>query len=479
MDAMTRRKPVIGILGAGVMGLASGLDLLEEGYGVVVFESAPSPGGLAASFDFGDIRAEKFYHFICGADHTYVRWLRRLGLSSRLKWRRTTMAVFRDGRLFRFGDPLSLMRFPPLSPLARLRYGYHVLKAKRLADWRELEHVRAMDWLVEGEGEEPYRVIWEPLLRRKFGEHVEDLSAAWIWSRIHRLASSRDGLFQESLGLLEGGTDVFIEALGGAVQAAGGQIRCGEAVDEILLDGPGVAAVRASGVEHPVDALLSTVPLPILSRIGASLPDEYRRAILDLPNLGVRCVLLKLRAAVSPHFWINVNDDDLPLCGLIEHTNLHPPETFGGYHLVYSPMYVSTQDPEYGRADDEVLAETLGAIARIEPGFDPASVADFRVFRAPHAQPVCPVGFTARLAPIRTPVPNLIAGDTSHLLPHDRSISDSLALSERLTLSLKQSLNRGKGIGEGSTPFAAVEPLGEGERRALAAASTGACTTTG
>jgi len=37
----------------------------------------------------------------------------------------------------------------------------------------------------------------------------------------------------------------------------------------------------------------------------------------------------------------------------------------------------------------------------------------------------------------RTAVPNLVAGDTSHLLPHDRSISDSLALAERLTAAMR------------------------------------------
>ena len=57
------------------------------------------------------------------------------------------MAVFRDGRLRPFGDPLSLLRFSPLSPGSRVRYGMHVLSAKRRSDWSELENVPARDWL--------------------------------------------------------------------------------------------------------------------------------------------------------------------------------------------------------------------------------------------------------------------------------------------------------------------------------------------
>jgi protoporphyrinogen oxidase len=438
---MASRTKHVGILGAGVMGLASALDLLERGFDVTLFEAAPAPGGLAGSFPFGDTRAEKFYHFVCGSDRVYFRWLERLGLSRRLKWRGTTMAVYRDEKLHAFGDPWSLLRFPPLSPASRLRYGYHVFRAMRLADWRPLESVRAVDWLKDHEGEEPYRVIWEPLLRHKFRDEVENLSAAWIWSRIHRLGSSRDSTFQESLGFVDGGTEAFLDALVAAVTSAGGKLRCGEGVEEIVVESDRVKGVRAAGAGHPLDALLSTAPLPVVERIGRDLPAEYRRSLTDLENIGVRCIVLKLKARVSPHFWINVNDDDVPLCGLIELTNLHPPETFGGYHLLYSPHYVSASDPEYERPDAEVLEETLESVARVVPGFDWRSLVDFRVFRAPYAQPVCPVGFLARQAPIQSPLANFVAGDTSHLLPHDRSISDSLALSERLTAALLRSLS--------------------------------------
>ena len=105
---------------------------------------------------------------------------------------------------------------------------------------------------------------------------------------------------------------------------------------------------------------------------------------------------------------------------------------------------------EYRRPDEEVFAETLVGISAIRPDFNRSSVVDYRVFRAPFAQPFCPVGFTKRLAPIQTPVTNLVAADTTHLLPHDRSISDSLALAERMTAALRASMaqnpiDRGRG----------------------------------
>jgi protoporphyrinogen oxidase len=425
------------VIGAGVMGLASAIDLLEEGHEVSLFEAAPSPGGMAGSFDFGGVAAEKFYHFICGADNGYVGWLERLGLKKRLSWRRTSMSVFHDGRLFPFGDPLSLLRFEPLSFAARVRYGLHVLQARRIHDWRPLEHVSAREWLIEGTGEESYRIVWEPLLRQKFGPHTDTLSAAWIWSRIHRLASSRNRVFQEWLGFLDGGTDVLVTELEGAVRALGGRIECGAPVERLHLDGGQAAGVSVSGQEHPADAVVSTIPLPILTRIGSELPSDYIDNALALDNIGVRCIILKLEKRLTPYFWVNVNDDSLPLCGLIEYTNLNPAD---GYSLVYSPTYVPRTDPEYSRPDEDVLEETLQAISVIHPEFNRASVMDYRVFREPFAQPVCPMGFQDKLAPLRTPVPNLVAADTTHLLPHDRSISDSLDLAGKLMEAFRDAL---------------------------------------
>lgn len=419
------------------MGLASAFDLLEDGHDVTVLEAGAVPGGMAGSFDFGGVLAEKYYHFICGADHVYFQWLSRLGLADRLRWRPTTMAVHHEGRLHPFGDPLSLLRFDAIPFTDRLRYGWHAFSAMRRKDWKALENVIASDWLLEGVGEAAYRAVWEPLLRQKFGSRADGISAAWIWSRIHRLGSSRDRLFRESLGFVEGGSDVLVEALVSGVKEKGGRIVCSEPAEALYIEGERVRGVRAGDRDYDVDAVVSTIPLPILIRIGSDLPESYRRSALDLDNIGVRCIVLKLSAPLSSYFWINVNDDAVPLCGLIEYTNLNSSEAFGGYSLVYSPLYVPSDDAEYRRADEEVFEETLGAIGDVRPEFDRDSVEDYRVFREPYAQPVCPVGFTRRLAPIRTPTENLVAADTTHLLPHDRSISDSLALEAKLMAAFR------------------------------------------
>ena len=41
-------------------------------------------------------------------------------------------------------------------------------------------------------------------------------------------------------------------------------------------------------------------------------------------NVGVVCVLLKLKRPFSRNFWMNINDPRIEIPGLIEYTNLNP-----------------------------------------------------------------------------------------------------------------------------------------------------------
>ena len=76
---------------------------------------------------------------------------------------------------FRLSTPADLLRFSPLPLPGRLRLGLLALRARRMRGWRRLEDRTAADWLRELGGEQVYRVVWELLLRGKFGD------CGWQW----------------------------------------------------------------------------------------------------------------------------------------------------------------------------------------------------------------------------------------------------------------------------------------------------------
>ena len=102
------------------MGLAAAWHCLKAGHSVLVLEADRIPGGMAAHFDFGGLSIERFYHFICRPDHSTFELMRELGIEDRLRWRPTSMGYYIDGKLYKWGDPLALLRFPLLGPWTSL-----------------------------------------------------------------------------------------------------------------------------------------------------------------------------------------------------------------------------------------------------------------------------------------------------------------------------------------------------------------------
>ena len=72
----------IGIIGAGVAGLAAANVLGKEGHKVSVYEGAPFLGGQASTFEVGGGRLEKGYHHLFRSDKDITGLIQDIGLWS-------------------------------------------------------------------------------------------------------------------------------------------------------------------------------------------------------------------------------------------------------------------------------------------------------------------------------------------------------------------------------------------------------------
>ena len=422
------------VIGAGPMGLAAAYELAKRGARVTLYERDDRLGGMSAHLDFAGTRIERYYHFVCAPDTTTFRYLDELGIGDRLRWVETKMGFFYDGVLYDWGDPVKLLRFPGLTLVQKIRYGLHLMKAKSISDWRPYDAFSSTKWLEDSIGKKAYDVMWRPLFRYKFYEYEDSLSAAWLGTRIKRVALSRKSMFQERLGYIEGGSEAVIDALAARICALGGSIALSSSVEEIVIDRgtddtKKVCGLRVDGQVRPFDAVVSTIPLPYLPALAPGLPAEERARIQAIRHVGVVCVLLKLARPFTRNFWMNISDSRIAIPGLIEYTNLNP---LDGTTILYAPFYMPRTHPKYRRPAQAFIDETLAAMRRIRPDFDPREVVAATASRYDFAQTVCSPGFFAALPDMRSAVGGLFLADTSHYYPEDRSISESLRVGAEL-----------------------------------------------
>jgi len=427
----------VAVIGAGPMGLAAAYELSKSGAQVTVFERDDRIGGMSAFVDFAGTRIERYYHFICRPDQTTFDYLTEFGLEDRLRWTETKMGFYWSGKLYDWGHPLALLAFPGLSFVDKVRYGLHVLRAKGIEDWRPYDAFSSTDWLKRWIGPRAYDVLWRSLFHFKFYEMQDQLSAAWLGTRIKRVALSRKSMFTEEMGYLVGGSEVLLEAVHARLRNQGVEIRLRTTVEEVTIgDSAGVSGVQIGGERLPFDQVISTVPLPYLVRMMPGLPDEEKAKVAAIRNVGVVCVLLKLRRPFTRNFWMNINDPRIEIPGLIEYTNLNP---LDGSAIVYAPYYMPQTHPKYRRDFQEFIDETLGYMKMIRPDFDVENeVLATTASRYEFAQTVCSPGFYDALPPMRSKVAGLYMADTSHYYPEDRSISESMRIGSQLATMAMQ-----------------------------------------
>lgn len=417
------------VLGAGPMGLMATMELLKRGHQVDIYERDDRIGGMSASFDFDGLQIERYYHFICKTDAPLFALLDELGIADRLRWTDTRMGYYYNGKLYPWGTPWALLRFPKLGLVSKFRYALQVMVTKNVSDWRPLDRVNATAWLRRWLGKAGYEALWRRVFELKFFEYTDNLSAAWIGTRIKRIALSRRSLFHESLGYLEGGSDTLLEPMRRFIEAHGGRIHLRAGIECVLVADGRVRGVRVNDEEIACDHVISTAPIQYLPRLVPDLPVEFAQRIAAIRNIPVACVILKLKHRVSDNFWMNISDPKIDIPGVIEYSNLNPGS---GEHILYAPFYMPKTHPKWAQSNAQLIDEVIGYLPRLNPAFEADWVLARHCHRYEFAQTICPPGFYDLLPPMQTPIPGLSMADTAYYYPEDRSISESVGVAKRL-----------------------------------------------
>lgn len=419
------------VIGGGVAGLSAAYELSKKGVNVEIVEKSPVLGGLASSFPLGSGFIERYYHFICLNDFVLFDLLKKLGIYDQLKWVNTDMGLFYKKKIYPFSRPLDLMKFPYLSFSEKMKFGLGLMDIKRRSpdDWENIEMVTSGEWLKKQFGENIYNILHEPLIRHKFGDYANKISAAWMWARIHRIGKSRSKILQrEILGYINGGTKTLVDELERRIIENGGAISLKSEAEKVIHSKGKVCAVKCKEGEINCDAVISTISSPELSQIIPDAAGSYWDKIRKIESIGVVCALLITKKEVSDNFWLNINDPEINLAGIIEYSNLNPCNFLNGLKVLYMPQYIHSDHPIFKSSKEEIVGTYSGYLAKINSDFSEDLIEKSFVFKDKYAQPICETGFTALIPGIKASIEGLYITDSCQLHPDDRTISNSINL---------------------------------------------------
>lgn len=418
----------IAVLGAGPMGLAAAYQLARDGHKPVIFEADDRVGGMTAAFDFSGLMIERYYHFHCISDHAFLEILDELNLADQMRWVETKMGYWYKNKLQPWGNPVALIKFKGLGLFAKFRYGLHAFLCTKRNDWKPLDKMEAAGWIRRWVGDEAYEALWQRLFDYKFYEHSNNLSAAWIWSRIRRIGKSRYNLFKEKLGYLEGGSNTLLQALKKDIELHGGKIMLNSPISKVVIKSQILMGVEIEGELQKFDKVISTVPLPYIPSLIPDLPKDILAMFQSKKNIAVVCVIVKLKKPLTENFWLNINDDEMDIPGLVEYSNLRALDK----HIVYIPFYMPGEHLKFKDDNSIFINKVCCYMKKINPLLNDKDFIDIRVSRYRYAQPICDPEYLNQLPPVALPIKGLWVADTSYYYPEDRGISESIAFGRKL-----------------------------------------------
>lgn len=412
----------VGIIGGGITGLSAAYELSKKGCEAEILEACGEMGGIAGAVRLEGNYIEKYYHHFFKSDKYVISLLKELGIEESLKWHESSMGYFADGRVYKFGTPVSLMGFKPLPFADKARFGISVLKLMGKKQWSSLENITAHEWLIKNAGMHVYNKVWKPLLVTKFGNRFDSISMAWFWGKVKlRGASKENG--KEVLGYINGSCQVLLDKLQCSLEAKGAKLRLDCRVDSIDKEN-GKLVIHSGNDKFSYDKVVSTVPLPVFAELAQGiLPENYLSRVKSIEYTSVVCMILTLKQPFSNYYWMNIGDEGIPFGGLIEHTNLIDKSEYGSKHILYISNYLYKTSKYYNMNNEELLREYIPYLKKINPGFDESWVEKAFAYRDEYAQPIITCGYSKAKPEFETPVEGLYTASMCNIYPEDRGMN--------------------------------------------------------
>jgi len=430
------------VVGGGISGLTAAYRLVNAGLDVTLVEASDQLGGLGTFFRTETSAwAERFYHCIMPSDRYLIDLLEDLALGERVVWKKTRMGMIFQGAHYPFNNAVDLLRFRPISTIQRFRLGAASLLMPRIGSTEKLDNTRSEEWLRALYGNKLWERLWEPMLRAKFGPHVRDVPALYLWQRLGREKNV------SVRGYPVGGYKAIIDAMETQIRRRGGAIHLNCPVTYLEQTAAHMRVGLRHGEALSCDWIVSTLPLPLLHRAVEGTSLEANVPNPKLTYQGVVTAVLFLSRPLHGFYWTPVLHSESEFDGVIEMSALTGNSAHDGRHLIYLVKYAPANAPLHKEPESDVADRWIDQFLSLYSPLNlkHSDIQEFHIFRAPFVEPIYPLGYQRIKPAVHIANSNLLLATTAQVYPNITSWNSSVRLANQVVDHLlARSLQKGQ-----------------------------------
>ena len=252
--------------------------------------------------------------------------------------------------------------------------------------------------------------------------------ASFIWARIKKRT--------KNLGYIEGGFQTLIDYLEYRLKSLKVKILKDTSVEEIKKQKDKFVLTyvkRPSRIgKENFDLVISTLPTPVLTKVSQTIfPKSYLDRLSKIEYLHALTLILETdKPILEKTYWLNISTPNIPIMGIVQHTNFMDKKNYGNKHIAYLGWYVKLEDRRWKMENRELLDYVMPYLNKISSTINnqQLTINNSYVFRAPFAQPIFDKNFVKNKPNFITPVKNFFIANLDMTYPYDRGTNYAVKL---------------------------------------------------
>jgi len=390
------------VVGSGVTGLYSSLELLNRGFKVILIEARSKVGGMAQSFVDNGFTFDIGSHLIHTNNQKYKRFIMDL-LGRDLLVKNITAKSYFNRKFHNFPPIMvDIFDFPPnrvLRIFFALSIGYINRYRKKKPSFEEQIKFLA--------GRDLYEIYFEGYTTKFWGISPKNLASEWVPNRVIPRFRGRSALANEWQAYPKyGGIETISLRMAKIVEEKGGKVFMNTKLKSIMEEGGRVTNIiveNKNGEENMAcDAVISTIPLPILFEIfGKKLDLKYRSMLF---------VLIKLRGTdILPGTTICFfPSNKIPFTRLYEMSKYSPQTCPKGHTSIGVEIPCFFQDDLWKKSENNIANEVVRTLEN-ENIINKGALKGHIVHKERYAYPIPTIEYYQKIEKLRASIelPNL------------------------------------------------------------------------